>query len=225
MWGHLFNFEFMSMYISYLRVSTKDQNLGLDAQQTMIDNYLKSNDKVISSYTEKETGTRKRIRPQLLKAIEQCESTGATLLIAKLDRLSRDLNFITTLQNRGVKFVACDMPDANELTIHIMASIAQNEAKTISDRTKAALAELKKKGVKLGGSYQFSPDDVEKSVAARKLKKETNPHYKRAKAFAKLLRDKDMSYNNIAVELNNNNFKTSRGKDFSATQVMRLLKD
>jgi DNA invertase Pin-like site-specific DNA recombinase len=90
-------------------------------------------------------------RPQLQAALARCRATGATLVIAKLDRLSRDLHFLTGLQKAGLPFVAADNPTANELTIHILAAVAQAERKAISDRTKAALAAAKARGVRLGG--------------------------------------------------------------------------
>ncbi|NDW09612.1 recombinase family protein [Dysgonomonas sp. 520] len=138
-------------YVIYYRVSTKKQGasgLGLEAQKTIVENYTK-NSIVIAEFTEIETG-KSANRPQLNKALECCKINNATLLVAKLDRLARNLNFITSLQASNIDFVCCDMPTANRLTIHIIAAIAENEAQLISQRTKQALTEKKKQGIKLG---------------------------------------------------------------------------
>ena len=131
-------------YITYFRVSTKKQDLGLDAQQTIVNRFLKPDDNVLLTYSEKETGTKKRIQNELLKAIEKCKETGAILLIAKLDRLARNVSFISALMDSNVEFKALDMPHANKLTIHIFAAIAEHEAELISQRTKAAITERPK---------------------------------------------------------------------------------
>src|SRR5690606_10038779 len=116
-------------YISYYRVSTRKQEksgLGLDAQKTAVRNFLKSDDILLGEYQEAESG-KDNHRPELQKAIEQCKATGATLLIAKLDRLSRNAAFILTLRDSKIQFVCADMPTANNVTIGIMAILAQDE--------------------------------------------------------------------------------------------------
>jgi len=141
-------------YVIYYRVSTKKQGLsglGLEAQRTIVESYIKNN-KVIAEFTEIETG-KSANRPQLNRALECCKSNNATLIVAKLDRLARNLHFVTSLQAANIDFICCDMPSANRLTIHIIAAIAENEAQLISQRTKQALAEKKKQGVKLGNPY------------------------------------------------------------------------
>lgn len=152
-------------YISYCRVSTKKQGasgLGIDAQKTSVLNALKEGDRLIAEYQEVESG-KNDYRPQLLKAIEHCKKTNSTLLIAKLDRLSRNASFILTLRDSQVLFKSIDMPDANNLTIGIMAILAQDERERISQRTKSALAELKKKGVKLGSPQNLTDSSRKKS--------------------------------------------------------------
>ena len=130
----------MTHFVSYLRVSTKRQNLGLDAQRTMIQNYISANGgEVISEYQEKESGKNDN-RPQLAAALAECRRTGATLLIAKLDRLSRKVSFVFALRDAGVKFVACDLLEFNTLSLAIFCGLAQRERELISERTKAALA-------------------------------------------------------------------------------------
>ncbi|WP_297767779.1 recombinase family protein [uncultured Roseovarius sp.] len=139
--------------VAYERVSTARQGrsgLGLEAQRKAIDAFTASKEaRVLGRFTEVESG-RKNDRPELEKALDLARLTGATLVIAKLDRLSRNAAFLLTLQASGVRFVACDMPEANDLTVGIMALVAQQEREAISRRTKEALAAAKAGGVKLG---------------------------------------------------------------------------
>ena len=136
-------------FIAYYRVSTKkqgDSGLGLDAQRAAVKNYTKD---IYKEYVEVESGKNPK-RPRLLAAIEECKKTGHTLLVAKLDRLARNVHFVSALMESKVPFRCIDMPEADNFTIHIFAALAEREAKLISDRTKAALVEPKKQGVKLG---------------------------------------------------------------------------
>ncbi len=138
-------------YVGYYRVSTEKQGksgLGLEAQQTAVKAFIAgrgADAKLLTSFVEVESGKRSSNRPELMHAMEHARLTAATLLIAKLDRLSRDAHFLLGLQKAGVRFVAADMPEANELVVGIMAVIAQAERKMISTRTKAALAEARKR--------------------------------------------------------------------------------
>ena len=142
-------------FIAYFRVSTDRQGqsgLGLDAQRKGVMDYLNGgNWKLVDEYTEVESG--KRIdRPELADALDACKREKAKLVIAKLDRLARNVHFISGLMESGVDFVAADMPEANKLTVHIMAAMAEYEREQISDRTKKALAAVKARGKKLGWS-------------------------------------------------------------------------
>lgn len=143
----------MCKLVAYYRVSTARQGrsgLGLEAQQVAVQSYAAALGKeVTEEFVEVESG-KNAARPKLTAALELCELTGARLAIAKLDRLSRNVQFISNLMESGVKFTAVDMPEANELTIHIMAAMAQHERKMISERTKAALKAAKAKGRVLG---------------------------------------------------------------------------
>ena len=140
-------------YVAYLRVSTDKQGrsgLGLEAQRDTIATYLRgTGGEAIAEFVEVESG-KLNTRRQLAAAMYRAKVTGAKLLIAKLDRLSRNVSFIAALQESGVKFVCADMPEANELTVHLLAAMAQHERKMISERTKAALAAAKRRGTKLG---------------------------------------------------------------------------
>jgi DNA invertase Pin-like site-specific DNA recombinase len=141
-------------FVAYYRVSTEKQGrsgLGLDAQRKAVDDYLNGGKwDLAAEFTEIESG-KNSDRPALAKALQACRVYGARLVIAKLDRLSRDAHFLLGLEKAGVDFVAADMPHANRLTVGIMAMVADEERRMISARTKAALAEAKKRGKKLGG--------------------------------------------------------------------------
>ena len=172
-------------------------------------------------FTEVETGTSKRYRPILNEAIELCKNTGATLIIAKLDRLARNVAFVSSLMDSQVKFKAVDMPEANELTIHIMSAIAQHEAKAISKRVKEGLAQSTKK---LGTPANLTEEARLRGLESIKHKAKTNLNNRRALAYIKTKNRKKLTLREIAEDLNSNGFKTSTGKDFGTTQVIRLLK-
>lgn len=143
----------MTTFVSYYRVSTAKQGasgLGLEAQQTAVREHLRRVEgRELASFTEIESGKRND-RPKLEAAMLRCRQTGATLLVAKLDRLSRDAAFLLQLRNSTTKFVCADMPEANELTIGLLAIVAEHERKMISKRTKDALQAARARGVKLG---------------------------------------------------------------------------
>ena len=141
--------------VPYYRVSTAKQarsGLGLEGQDATVQRFAEAHGAtILKSYVEVETGKRSD-RPELAKAVAHARRSKATLVIAKLDRLARNVHFLSGLMEAGVKFLACDQPSANELTIHILAAVAQDEAKRISERTKAALEAYKARGGKLGAS-------------------------------------------------------------------------
>ena len=209
-------------YIAYYRVSTQRQNesgLGLKAQQAAVENYIKP-ENIFASFQEAETGTNKKHRPELEKALKLCREIDGTLIIAKLDRLARNVAFVSSLMDSKVKFKAVDMPDANELTIHIMAAIAQHEAKIISQRIKDALAQSDKT---LGNPQNLTDEARKKGLEAIVKKRRDNVHRKRALSMLKALYQKGYTLQYYADQLNEGGFLTPRGKQFTKTQVSRLL--
>lgn len=162
-------------YVAYYRVSTDRQGrsgLGLDAQKTAVEAHLNRSGGVLrAAFTEVQSG-KDDDRPQLGEALKLCRLTNSTLLIAKLDRLSRNVAFLAALQQAGTKFVACDLPEANELVVHILAAVAQAERKAISERTKAALAAAKARGVRLGNPH-LKPGNAASAEFARRARSES----------------------------------------------------
>jgi DNA invertase Pin-like site-specific DNA recombinase len=160
-------------FISYLRVSTSRQGasgLGIEAQRAAVLAYAKAagNGEPLHEYTEVESGRKTdKERPVLREAITRAKLLRATLIVAKLDRLARNVHFVSTLMESGVDFVAADMPQANRLTVHLLAAVAEAEAKAISERTKAALAAAKARGVKLGGRGNLPKSDATTAAHAR----------------------------------------------------------
>jgi len=215
-------------FVSYIRVSTARQGrsgLGLDAQREAVRQFVSSRaGKIIApEFVEVETGKRDN-RPELQKALKRCRITGATLVVAKLDRLSRNAAFLLNLQAGAVPFVAADMPDANETTVGIMAVIAQQERKAISQRTKDALAAAKARKVRLGGRRAGSPriaDYTARSVAARRELAHQNAE--RVREAIEPLQQEGLSLNAMAARLNADSVTTSRGGVWTATAVKRTL--
>lgn len=155
-------------FIAYLRVSTArqgDSGLGLEAQRRTVEAFAKAQGgRITAEHVEVESGKRSD-RPELAKALQAARKAKATLLIAKLDRLARNVAFIAAMMDAGVDFVACDQPFASRLTLHILAAVAEDEARRISERTKAALQAAKARGTKLGSPV--ARQTVEKARAAR----------------------------------------------------------
>jgi DNA invertase Pin-like site-specific DNA recombinase len=172
-------------------------------------------------FTEIETGTNKRQRPKLQAAIAAAKAHDAVLLIAKLDRLARNVHFITGLQESGVKFVAVDMPEANELTVQILAVMAQHEAKMISERTKAALGAAKARGVKLGSPDNLTDQAQQAGQVANK--EQARRAYQKLRGYIQMMRDTGMSYLAIARKLNDEGNRTRTGKEFQAMTIKRIL--
>tara|TARA_R110002050_G_scaffold299775_1_gene466350 strand:- start:13672 stop:14349 length:678 start_codon:yes stop_codon:yes gene_type:complete len=214
----------MNKYIAYYRVSTQKQGnsgLGLDSQKSSVLKFINQDDILIESYTDVESGKNNN-RPNLLQAIEDCKNSKATLLIAKLDRLSRNAAFIFTLRDSQVKFKCVDMPEANSVTIGIMAVLAQDERERISKRTKDALSELIKQGVKLGSPQNLNKEARKKGLDTRKRNSRTNENNRKAQGFIVSLYQNGLSFYAITKELNKLGYKTRRNKEFQQNQVHRL---
>lgn len=213
-------------YICYYRVSTKSQGrsgLGLGDQQAIVSRYLGEGDQISAEFTEIESG-RKSERPKLAEAIRACQQHKAKLLIAKLDRLSRNVAFVMTLRDSGVDFVACDLPDANTLTVGMMVTFAQYEAERTSERTRAALAQKKAQGFKLGKPENLTLQAIQKGEVVRVTNALTNKANIQATELATLYRNKGMTYAQIADKLNQTHYQTRRNKQFDGKAVYRLLK-
>lgn len=218
----------MKKFIAYYRVSRKVQGvsgLGLSAQKSSVEKYVVGQGGIIlNEFTEIETGTNKKERIEIHKAIQQAKNENAVLIIAKLDRLARNVNFVSSLMDSGIEFLAVDMPTANNFTIHIFSALAEQEAKLISTRTKQALAELKKKGVKLGSPKNLTSDARNKGVQTIKENALNNDRNRQAQSIISNCKEKGMSYRQIAEYLNELNFKTRYGNQFMASTVHQLYK-
>ena len=218
-----------SQFIAYYRVSTAKQGqsgLGLEAQRKSVEDYLTTQKyRLVAEFTEIESG-KKIDRPELDKALSTCRLHKATLVIAKLDRLARNAHFLLGLEKAGIEFVCCDMPTANRLTVGILAMVAEEEARLISVRTKAALAAAKARGVKLGNPENATPEGRLKGsrlgVSTRKALSEERaadrlPYIEDAKTKGiKTLRG-------IADELNRRKIPAPNGGMWHASQVKRIL--
>lgn len=210
--------------MAYYRVSTRAQGesgLGLEAQRSAVAGFVRG--VIMAEFTEVESG-KKNQRAQLVAAIEKAKKESAVLVIAKLDRLSRNASFIFTLRDAGVNFQCVDMPDANTLTIGIFATLAQHERELISSRTRAALREKKAQGAQLGKPENLTAAAQAKGVAGNVARAKANENNRRALLLAQSLHSSGNNLVQIADQLNGAGFKTSRGCQFQATQVMRLLK-
>jgi DNA invertase Pin-like site-specific DNA recombinase len=211
-----------------LRVSTKAQGqsgLGLEAQRKAVLDFLNGGKwELIAEYVEVESGANDE-RPKLAEALARCRLMNATLVIAKLDRLSRDAHFLLGLQKAGVKFVAADMPEANEMIVGIMAVVAQAERRMISARTKAALAAAKERGVKLGGDRGniAAVGPLGRKAALESARRKARQRAEDlAPIIAELKSQGITSLGKIAAALNAKGLPAPRGGQWTATQVGRL---
>lgn len=215
------------LFVAYYRVSTKRQGksgLGLEAQRDAVQSFLNGGKwSLVASFTEVESG-KLSDRPELEKALRACRVHGAKLVIAKLDRLSRDAHFLLGLEKAGVDFVAADMPMANRLTVGIMAVVADEERRMISARTKAALAAAKRRGVRLGGNRGAKLTRRQReagSAAMAERAKERAADL--APVLAELRRTGVTSLSAVARALNERGIPTARGSEWTAMQVSRVV--
>lgn len=218
----------MTKYVAYLRVSTQKQGysgLGLEAQREIIHNYL--HDTIpISEYVEVESG-RKSDRPKLKEALSQCRKEGATLIVAKLDRLARSVSFLSSLLESDVEIVFCDFPQANKMVLHIISAISQYEAELTAARTKAALQAKKARGFRLGNPEHLldkHEEAIQNSIKTCKAKAGSNPNNKRAIALLRTLVKEEHTYQEMAEILNREGFVSSHGCSFTKSTVYKLIK-
>jgi DNA invertase Pin-like site-specific DNA recombinase len=211
-------------FVAYFRVSTDKQGksgLGLDAQRHAVQQYLNGGTwSLIGEFTEIESGKRNE-RPELEKALTICKRQKAKLVIAKLDRLSRNLAFIATLMDSGVEFVAVDNPHANKLTVHILAAVAQHEREMIAQRTKDALQAAKARGVVLGNPRLADVRDR----AVANLKADADRFARNVAPIIREIKSTGVaSHRGIARSLNARGVATARGGAWTAVQVSSILK-
>jgi DNA invertase Pin-like site-specific DNA recombinase len=203
-------------YAHYLRVSTDKQGIdgyGIDAQREAVKKYIPA-----IEFVEVESGKRKD-RPELLKALDYCKKNKAALVVAKLDRLARNVSFVSMLMESKVEFICADFPTANDLTIHIIAAVAQHEAATVSTRTKAALAAAKARGVVLGKS--MSTDKIDKGHATQSDIADRNAL--KVQTTINGLNAAGMSLRAIAKELNTLGVVTPRKAQWTAQAVKNAI--
>lgn len=227
----------MKTYVSYIRVSTKEQaysTLGIEAQKSIVRSFTKD-DTIIKEFVEVESG-RNPNRPLLNEAIALAKKEKATLVIARLDRLARNTVFVMNLIDADIDFVCCDMPSANRMTLGIFALLAEEEARSISFRTKAALKEIKEKiargeehvsksgnkVTKLGGTIAPTEEARSKAYETNRKKAKENPQNTMAVAFIQNLVELGYNFVEITRDLNKAGFKTSRGGVFYPAQTARL---
>lgn len=214
-------------YVAYLRQSTMKQQqsgLGIEAQREIIHNFIKDKT-LIAEYVETESG-KKSDRPQLMEALALCRKTNSILIVAKLDRLSRNVAFTSRLLESDVEIVFCDFPQANRLILHIISSIAEYEANLISQRTRQSLQAKKNRGVKLGMASNLMSKHrqaIENSRKTNRAKAENNPNNRRAIALLRTLISQNLSLTEMTALLNEQGFVAPNGGKFRITQVKRLI--
>lgn len=219
-------------FVVYYRVSTRQQGesgLGLEAQKAAAEAYVNERGgEIIGEYHEVETGKYCK-RPEIMKAILHANRSWATLVIAKLDRLARNVWLTSTLMESGIDFVACDNPQASRLTLHILASVAEEEIRLISERTRNALAAHKARGGLLGpATFKNRKEWKPKQEKARKLATRRNAEiaaaaYEEVGPTVLSLRGKGRSFQAVADELNRLDYRTRTGKSWNKSQVKRLV--
>lgn len=215
----------MEKYIGYIRTSTGRQVLGLEEQKSRINQFIESTGgEIVEIISEQETGKNNN-REKLNAALNLCTKYGYTLLFTKLDRLSREVEFLFTLRNKGIKLKCIDLPELNTLTLGIFGSVAQWERELISSRTKRGLQELAKTRT-LGTPSNLTIEAKKKGVESIIRNRIENENWKRAKTFIEHFQMKNgyTSLTEISKQLNLNGYKTRRGCNFSPEIVSRLIK-
>ena len=214
----------MEKYIGYVRTSTGKQNLGLEEQNSQIMEFINLNgDELIEIIVEQESG-KNNFRKGLDRALEKCARNGYTLLFTKLDRLTREVEFLFAIRNRGVKLKCLALPELNTLTLGIFGTMAQYEREMISMRTKNALNELKKTRT-LGNLKNLTNEGRTKGTEVIKQYRIDNENWKRAKTFTEHFQMKNgyLNLSEVSRLLNENGYKTRNGCQYSPATVRRLV--
>jgi DNA invertase Pin-like site-specific DNA recombinase len=215
-------------FVSYLRVSTARQGqsgLGLEAQRAAVITHVNGHGTLVKEYLEVESGKRHENRPQLAAALAYARVTGAVLIVAKLDRLARNVAFLANLMESGVEFVAADMPMANKLTLHVMSAMAEHEAKAISTRVREAMAAAKARGVVFGNPFGARAlRGLGNAAAVEATVKAADQHRDRIMPIIAALRSEGIvTLLGIAEELNQRGILTARGGRWHARTVKNLV--
>ncbi len=214
-------------YVAYLRQSTTKQErsgLGIEAQRDIINSFIKEG-VILAEYVETESG-RKSDRPKLQEALALCRKTNSILIVAKLDRLSRNVAFTSKLLESDVEIIFCDFPQANRLILHIISSIAEYEANLISQRTRQSLKAKKERGVKLGKSENLMNkhnEAVARSNQTNRIKAKNNANNMRAVALLRSMIKEGLTISQMTKQLNEQGFVSSKGCKFQIVQVQRLI--
>ena len=207
----------MARYVAYFRVSTEKQGksgLGLAAQRSLIERFLSAGDEVVAEYVEVQSGKNDE-RIELWKAIHHAKRSDAKLLIAKLDRFSRKVSFIAGIMEQGIGLVVAEMPNATDFQLHIFAALAQEERRLISERTRNALAEAKKRGVVLGKYGKALADGN---------RREANERAEALRPVISPMIEAGLSISEIARRLNADGIRTARGRRFHPQQVLSIVR-
>jgi DNA invertase Pin-like site-specific DNA recombinase len=214
----------MEKYIGYVRTSTGKQNLGLEEQQTQIIDFVINNNAELKEIIIEQESGKNNIRRGLETALEKCAKHGYTLLFTKLDRLTREVEFLFAIRNRGVKLRCVALPELNTLTLGIFGTMAQYEREMISSRTKRALGELKKTKT-LGTIANLTNEGRQKGSQVVKQQRVENENWRRAKTFIEHFQMKNgyMNLTEVSRLLNENGYKTRRGCIYTPTTVKRLV--
>lgn len=217
----------MSRYVAYLRQSTTKQEksgLGIEAQRSIIHAFVKEG-QIDAEFVETESG-KNNDRPKLQEALALCRKTNSVLIVAKLDRLSRNVAFTSRLLESDVEITFCDFPQANRLILHIISSIAEYEANLISQRTRQSLKAKKERGIKLGKSENLMKNHdeaIRRSNQTNRKKAQNNTNNMRAVALLRSMVKDGLTASQMAVHLNKQGFVTSKGCEFQIVQVQRLV--
>ncbi|KAA5379215.1 recombinase family protein [Phocaeicola dorei] len=217
----------MGNYVAYLRQSTTKQEksgLGIEAQRNIIHSFVKEG-LIIAEFVETESG-KKSDRPKLQEALALCRKTNSILIVAKLDRLSRNVAFTSKLLESDVEITFCDFPQANRLILHIISSIAEYEANLISQRTRLSLKAKKERGVQLGKSENLMRkhnEAIAHSNQTNRTKAQNNVNNMRAVALLRSMVKEELTLSQMTIRLNEQGFVTSKGCKFQIVQVQRLI--